>query len=73
MTDLTTEPKVAFSVREAAEAISIGSSTVWRLIHEGQLKTLKLGGRTLIRREELIRLLDSLEPTDGSSVAQADR
>jgi excisionase family DNA binding protein len=52
---------MAFGVDQAAEAISIGSSTMWRWIHQGKIKTVKLGGRTLIRREELIRLLDDAE------------
>lgn len=50
--------KLAFSVLEAAASIGVGKSTIWRWIHDGRLKTVKLGGRTLIRREELVRLLD---------------
>lgn len=50
--------RLAFGVIEAAEALSVGKSTVWRWIHDGRLKTIKLGGRTLIRRSELDRLLD---------------
>lgn len=50
--------KLAYGVDEAADSLGVGRSTVWRWIQEGRLKTLKLGGRTLIRREELVRLLD---------------
>lgn len=49
--------RLAFGVEEAAEALCVGKSTVWRWIHDGRVKTVKLGGRTLIRREELLRLL----------------
>ncbi len=50
--------KLAYGVEEAASALCVGKSTVWRWIHDGRVKTIKLGGRTLIRREELLRLLD---------------
>ena len=50
--------RLAFGVADAAAALSVGQSTVWRWIQAGQLRTIKLGGRTLIRREELVRLLD---------------
>lgn len=50
--------KLAYGIEEAARAIGVGKSTIWRWIHDGRVKTIKLGGRTLIRREELMRLLD---------------
>jgi len=49
---------LAYGIPEAAAALSVGQSTVWRWIQAGQLRTIKLGGRTVIRREELLRLLD---------------
>lgn len=50
--------RLAYGVQEAADALSVGKSTIWRWIHDGRLKPIKLGGRTVIRREELLRLLD---------------
>ncbi len=50
--------KLAYGIEEAAMAIGVGKSTIWRWVHDGRVKTIKLGGRTLIRREELMRLLD---------------
>ena len=50
--------RLAFGVADAAAALSVGETTVWRWIAAGRLRTVKLGGRTLIRREEIIRLLD---------------
>lgn len=49
--------KLAYGIQEAAEAMSVGKSTVWRWIHDGRVKTVKLGGRTLIPRVELERLI----------------
>lgn len=49
--------KIAYSVPEAAAAIGVGKSTVWKLIQEKRLPIVKLGARTLIRREALEALL----------------
>ena len=50
--------RLAYGVTEAAAALSVGTATVWRWVKDGKVKTLKIGCRTLIRREELVRLLD---------------
>lgn len=51
--------RLAYGVEEAAEAMSVGKSTVWRWIHDKRVRSVKLGGRTLIPREELLRLLEA--------------
>jgi excisionase family DNA binding protein len=48
------------SVLEAAHVMGIGRTKVYRLISEGKLKTVKNGGRRLIRRSEIERFNDSL-------------
>ncbi len=53
--------RAAYGVAQAAEALSVGKSTVWRLIKDGRIKPIQLGGRTIIRRSELDRLLDEAE------------
>ena len=50
--------KLAYGIEDAAQAISVGKSTIWRWIHGKKVRTVKLGGRTLIPREELLRLLE---------------
>lgn len=50
--------RLAYGIEDAAQALCVGKSTIWRWVHDGRVKTIKLGGRTLIRREELMRLLD---------------
>lgn len=50
--------RLAYGVAEAATTLSVGKSTIWRWIHDGRLRTVKLGGRTLVRHEDLVRLLD---------------
>ena len=51
--------RLAFGVEEAAKVMCVGKSTVWRWIHEKRVRSVKLGGRTLIPREELLRLLEA--------------
>ena len=51
--------RLAFGVEEAAAVMCVGKSTVWRWIHDKRVRSVKLGGRTLIPRDELLRLLDA--------------
>jgi excisionase family DNA binding protein len=51
--------RLAFGVDEAATVMCVGKSTVWRWIHDKRVRSVKLGGRTLIPREELLRLLSA--------------
>jgi len=49
--------KLAYNVREAAEAAGVSEATVWRALQSGKLKKVKWGGRTLIPAESLRGLL----------------
>ena len=49
--------KLAYRIPEAVEATGIGRSTLYELIRDGELKTTKIRGRTLIERSELEALL----------------
>ena len=49
---------MAYGVKEAAAAMCVSKATVWEWIRQGRVRSVKIGGRTLIRREELVRLLD---------------
>lgn len=53
--------KLAYSVREAAHALAISRSRLYELIGAGEIKILKDGGRTLIRKTELEAYLHRLE------------
>jgi excisionase family DNA binding protein len=55
---MTTGPTpLAHSVADTATILSIGKSTVWALVKRGQLETVKLGRRTLVRRRSILRLV----------------
>jgi excisionase family DNA binding protein len=46
-----------YSVPEAAEALRISVWTVWAKLKDGTLKRSKVGGRTVIRESELMKLI----------------
>lgn len=51
------QPKLAFSIREACVASSLGKTTLYTHINSGRLKAIRVGGRTLIPAESLHNLL----------------
>lgn len=50
--------KICFSISEACAATSFGRTSIYKLIREGQLKAVRVGGRTLVPAESLRALLD---------------
>jgi excisionase family DNA binding protein len=59
---------IAMSPRDAATSIGVSRSTLYRLIDSGQLRTVKIGRRTLIPSSSLLALIDDSE-VRGSVVA----
>lgn len=49
--------KLAYSINEAARALSLGRTSIYVMIADGRLKAFKLGRRTLISAEPLLRLV----------------
>jgi excisionase family DNA binding protein len=49
--------KLAYNVGEAKAALGISRATLYRLIERGELRTFKIGTRTLITHEEMDGLL----------------
>lgn len=52
---------IAMSPRDAATSIGVSRSTLYRLIDSGQLRTVKIGRRTLIPSSSLLALIDDSE------------
>jgi excisionase family DNA binding protein len=48
---------MAMSPRDAARAIGISRSTLYRLIKQGRIRTVKLGRRTLVPTSALAELI----------------
>ena len=44
------------SIDDAATRLGVSVSSIWRLIRSGQLRTVKIRGRTLVPESELQRL-----------------
>lgn len=49
---------LTLSIKDAAQLLSIGRSTIYRLIGEGQLHTVKIGNRTLIKTASIRNLAE---------------
>ena len=49
---------LATSINETAKALSLGRTTIYMLIKEGRLETVKLGRRTLVKTDSIRRLLE---------------
>jgi excisionase family DNA binding protein len=54
---LALQRRLALSIDEAAAARGLSASSIWKWIALGQLRAVKLGGRTLITVEEVNRVL----------------
>ena len=55
-----TMEKLAFTIQEAAQASSLGQTSIYKAIREGRLRCRKCGSRTLIIRDDLMSFLDDL-------------
>jgi excisionase family DNA binding protein len=59
-TDPETPPvKLALTVEETCEALTISRPTFYRLVRDGELKAIKIAGRTVVTTAELQRFLDT--------------
>jgi excisionase family DNA binding protein len=52
-------PKLAYSISEACEALSLGRTTIFGLIRRGELRVVRIGNRTLVTAEALRALLNA--------------
>ena len=49
---------LTLSIRDAARALGLGRTTIYRLIGEQRLETVKIGNRTLIKTASISRFVD---------------
>ena len=59
--------KLLYSIREASSALSVGRSTVYRLLAEGTLIAVKVGRRTLIRVASIRRVAGEEAVDEGAT------
>jgi excisionase family DNA binding protein len=63
--DKTTVERVAFSPGEAALALGLARSSVYAALARGDLRSVRVGGRRLVPRSEIERILaDSTDRLD---------
>lgn len=55
--------KFAYTISEAAAAIGISRSNLYKMIGEGKLDRRKLGGRVVVTAASLQRLVEEAERT----------
>jgi excisionase family DNA binding protein len=53
--------RLLYPIPDAQAQLGIGRSTVYELIAKGDLQTVKIGSRTLISHDELVRYVDRLK------------
>jgi excisionase family DNA binding protein len=49
------------SISEAARALGLGRTSIYALINEGRLETIKIGRRRLVKVESIRLLLDGAQ------------
>ena len=50
---------LATSINDAAKALGLGRTTIYKFIAEGRLEAIKLGRRTLVKVESIRRVIDA--------------
>lgn len=58
MNDTPTGGPLAYSIKEASRATSLGRTRLYQLIAAGRLETIKIGSRRLIPAHALRKLLE---------------
>ena len=54
--------KAALPVREAGEVLSVGRDSVYRMIRDGEIRGVRLGGRQLVPVVEILRIVGEERP-----------
>jgi excisionase family DNA binding protein len=52
-------PRLTLTIREALRATGIGKTTLYKLIDHGKVRRVKIGKRTLVRYDDLQKLVAS--------------
>lgn len=50
---------ITTSIADAAKALSLGRTSIYQLIRDGRLETVKLGRRTLVKVDSIHRLIEA--------------
>jgi hypothetical protein len=56
---------VAMSIRTAREILGVGNTTIWRLIGQGRLETIRLFSKRLVLYSSIEQLIEELREKGG--------
>ena len=59
--------RLAYKVPEGATLLNISTRLLWRLIHDGEIKTIRLGRCVRVPAEEIDRILSTAAAGEGHS------
>jgi excisionase family DNA binding protein len=62
------QPKLLYTVKEAAAALGIGRTMLYRLMGTGQLRPVHIGRLTRFTADELDRFVDHIQPDRTAAV-----
>ena len=51
--------KLAYSINETAQTLSLGRTSIYAMIGDGRLEAFKLGRRRLVKAESIRRLVEA--------------
>ena len=51
---------ITMSINDATKLVGLGRTTIYKLIEEGRIETIRIGRRTLCKVASLQRLVDDL-------------
>lgn len=51
--------KIAFSISETVEATGLGRTTIYGLLRDGKLRSVKVGNRRLVRASDVYDLVQA--------------
>jgi excisionase family DNA binding protein len=59
-TDLLTDyaGQELFTIADCQKILNVSRATCWRLVSAGQLQSVQIGGRRLVQRRSLLRLIE---------------
>lgn len=58
---------LSLTVPDACRAIGLGRTKLYELIESGQVETIKIGARTLVKYDSLKRLIAGSEPVKAAA------
>ena len=67
------DERLAFSVEEAAKKLGIGRTAAYLATQRGEIPTVRIGGRVLVPKAALDRLLAGDEPATGATPTRRSR